>query len=90
MILEVPGVWECAVVGVPDERFGERPLAFVVAARDMPGDDAALLDRIRAHNDLHLGRVKQPAAIHLIGNLPRSATGKLLRRQLRALLQPSR
>jgi long-chain acyl-CoA synthetase len=85
VMLEVPGVWECAVVGVPDERFGERPVAFVVAARDMADDAAALLGRIRSHIELHLGRVKHPAAIHLIDSLPRSATGKLLRRQLRAL-----
>ncbi len=83
---EVPGVWECAVVGVPDERFGERPLAFVVADRQLAPDDEALLQRIRAHNQERLGKLKQPAEILFIDSLPRTATGKVLRRRLRELL----
>jgi fatty-acyl-CoA synthase len=90
-MLECPGVWECSVVGVPDERFGERPVAFVVAARDAISDaapnaapDAAtLLERLRAHNRERLGKLKQPDAIHLIDQLPRTPTGKVLRRELR-------
>lgn len=85
-MLEVPGVWECAVVGVPDERFGERPVAFVVPARDATDDTQSLLERVRAHNEQRLGRHKQPDDIHLIGSLPRTATGKVLRRRLRDLL----
>src|SRR5205823_7113390 len=68
-MLEVPGVSECAVVGVPDERFGERPVAFVVPASGDTADPAALLDRVRAHNRQHLGRLKQPEAIHLVDSL---------------------
>jgi long-chain acyl-CoA synthetase len=82
-ILEVPGVWDCAVVGVPDERFGERPVAFVVPARDDADDPAALVERIRAHNQAQLGRLKQPAEIRIIDALPRTPTGKVLRRVLR-------
>jgi len=90
-ILEVPGVWDCAVVGVPDERFGERPVAFVVAARDQAHDTAALLERIRAHNRDRLGRVKQPTDIRIVDALPRTATGKVLRRVLRdSFNDPSR
>jgi fatty-acyl-CoA synthase len=87
---EVPGVCECAVVGVPDERFGERPVAFVVSDNDAAHDGDALLERVRAHNRARLGRVKQPDQIHLIASLPRSATGKVLRRQLRELLNITR
>ncbi len=85
-MLDVAGVWECAVVGVPDERFGERPVAFVVPTREAGDNTATLLARVCEHNQRHLGRLKQPAEIHLIDSLPRSATGKLLRRQLRDLL----
>lgn len=81
VIRAVPGVWECAVVGWPDERFGETPVAFIVAARDadhdVPGD---VLHACR----LQLGRAKQPSRVELMAELPRSATGKLLRRALRA------
>jgi long-chain acyl-CoA synthetase len=82
-LLDAPGVRECAVVGVADEQFGERPVAFVVPARDSAGDAAALLDGIRAHTESRLGRLKQPREIHLIDELPRTATGKVLRRVLR-------
>ena len=88
-MLGVAGVWECAVIGVPDERFGERPVAFVVPTHDAGGDRPALLARIQAHNQQHLGKLKQPRDIHLIDSLPRTATGKVLRRQLRDLFNPT-
>ncbi|SEB22111.1 fatty-acyl-CoA synthase [Variovorax sp. YR216] len=83
VMLEAPGVWECSVIGVPDERFGERPVAFVVAARDAAHDTCALLERLRAHNRERLGKLKQPDEIRLVDHLPRTPTGKVLRRQLR-------
>jgi len=61
-----------------------------VAAHEAAHDTSALLERLRAHNRQRLGRFKQPADIHLIDSLPRSATGKVLRRQLRELLNTSR
>ena len=88
-MLEVPGVWECAVVGVPDQRFGERPVAFVVPAHGAGDDTASLLMRVRLHNRQRLGRHKQPDEIHLLESLPRTATGKVLRRRLRDLLDPA-
>lgn len=81
-IAQVPGVWECAVVGLPDERFGERPHAFVVPRRDQ--DPEAVIESVRRHCAQVLGRLKQPESIHLLTELPRTATGKLLRRALRA------
>ena len=103
-IREVPGVWDCAVVGVPDEHFGEPPVAFIVAAaQPAPAgargacerasesasdcDSHALLDAVRSHCESVLGRIKRPDAFHLIDALPRSPTGKLLRRELRAQLR---
>lgn len=79
VLREAPGVWDCAVVGVPDDSFGERPVAFVVAAHGSTLSTEAL----RNFCATRLGRTKQPAAFHVIDALPRSATGKLLRRQLR-------
>lgn len=84
VIQEVPGVRECAVVGVDDERFGERPVAFVVAERDT--DVEGLVQTIEAHDRRQLGRLKWPVAIHLVDDLPRSPIGKVLRRTLRAQL----
>ena len=85
-MLAVNGVWECAVVGVPDERFGERPVAFVVPTHERAGDTPALIAQVRAQLQGQLGRLKQPEHIHAIASLPRTATGKVLRRALRDLL----
>ena len=85
-ILEVPGVSECAVVGMADERFGERPLAFVVPEHGEVRAQQALVAAIEAHNRQRLGRLKWPSEIRIIEALPRSATGKVLRRVLRDLL----
>ena len=85
VMLEVPGVWDCAVVGIADERFGERPVAFIVATPEVT-DSTELAARVRAHTQRLLGRIKQPDAIHLVDSLPRTATGKVLRRRLRELL----
>ena len=82
VIREVDGVWDCAVVGMPDERFGERPVAFVVAARDVE-DVAALAARVTARCTEALGRIKRPDAVRFVAELPRTPTGKLRRRALR-------
>jgi long-chain acyl-CoA synthetase len=80
-ILEVAGVAECAVVGVPDDAFGERPVAFVVPDAMDQADE--LQPRILEHCRQHLGRIKRPDRLEFVDALPRSPTGKLLRRQLR-------
>lgn len=82
-IRQVAGVQDCAVVGFPDPDFGERPVAFVVP--ETAHSPAGLLERVRAHCMEHLGRIKRPERIELIADLPRTPTGKLLRRQLRTL-----
>jgi fatty-acyl-CoA synthase len=81
VIQEVDGVSECAVVGVADAEFGERPVAFIVP--ESPHSPASLLARIRKHCEQHLGKIKRPDRFELIVQLPRTPTGKLLRRQLR-------
>jgi long-chain acyl-CoA synthetase len=85
-LLRLASVADCAVVGWPDERFGERPVAFVVAAPDAAGDPASLLAAIQAHCAQHLGRFKRPSEIRIVGALPYSPTGKLLRRELRRIV----
>ena len=89
VLRDAPGVWDCAVVGMPDERFGERPVAFVVAAHNAACNATLSIDALRAFCETRLGRTKQPAAFHLIDALPRSATGKLLRRELRSKVEPT-
>ena len=84
-ILELTEVVDCAVVGAADAQFGERPVAFVVVARGHAAE--AVLERARAHCNARLGRVKQPAQFIAVESVPRTPTGKLLRRDLRASVQ---
>ena len=70
-----PAVREASVVGVPDDRLGEVPVAFVVGD---PVDDELLA----AHCREHLVPYKVPADFRWIDALPRSEVGKVLRREL--------
>ena len=73
-----PDVVESAVIGVPDDEFGQRLKAFVVL-RDGAALDA---DGIRAHVRKNLARFKIPRDVELVAELPRNATGKILKNGL--------
>ena len=74
-----PDVHEAAVVGVPDERLGEVPVAFVVGT-------PRWRKTLRLLCREHLVAYKVPVAFHQIDALPRSEIGKVLRRDLIARL----
>jgi acyl-CoA synthetase (AMP-forming)/AMP-acid ligase II len=79
VIYLLPEVSEVAVVGAPDERWGERPVAFVV-----PKPGASLdLATLEAHCRQHLARFKVPRELHIRTSLPRNPSGKVLKRHLR-------
>ena len=79
VLYEHPGVAECAVVGVPDERWGEVGRALVVL-RD---GAAATPEEILGFLDGRLARYKIPRTVVVVDTLARNASGKLLRRTLR-------
>jgi fatty-acyl-CoA synthase len=73
-----PGVVEAAVIGVPDEQFGQRLKAFVV-----PRPDAEVTaDDVCRHVRANLARFKVPRDVEFVDALPRNATGKVVRRDL--------
>lgn len=72
-----PGVLDAAVIGVPDDEAGEVPMAFVVLA---PGVEVAGIAAFMAQE---LSHYKQPKTIQVIDAIPKSASGKILRRLLK-------
>ena len=79
-----PAVAEAAVVGIPDERWGEVCVA-VVALR---GGATASEQELRDHCRASLAAFKVPKAVSLVDALPRSSVGKVLKDELRALFHP--
>jgi acetyl-CoA synthetase len=71
-----------AVIGVPDERRGQVPKAFVVLRADVAPSDQ-LADELRAHVRTRLAAHEVPREIVFLDDLPRTTTGKILRRALR-------
>ncbi len=76
------GAAECAVVGIPDERWGERPAALVVASGKGAPDETAL----RAGLQSALARYKHPDRIVFSKALPRNAMGKVLLDEVRRII----
>jgi len=79
ILLTHPDIRECAVIGLPDEKWGEAVTA-VVVARD--GSELTL-EGIRNHCSDALARYKLPKRLALVTELPRTSSGKVLKRQLR-------
>ena len=74
-----PRVADVAVVGVPSEQWGETPVAFVVPAQGSQPDP----EEIRGWANGRLGKTQRLASVRLVDALPRSAIGKVLKRELR-------
>ena len=84
-IYQFPGIKEAAVIGVPDSRRGEMPVAFVSMNEGATLDEKALLQFLRDK----LADYKIPKRVTALPALPRNATGKILKTSLRQMAQPS-
>jgi len=82
VLLEHPAVKECGVVGRPDAAAGEIPVAFV-ALRDGFVDSHRLSEELCAFVADRLTHYKQPREIRFVDAVPKTASGKILRRELR-------
>jgi fatty-acyl-CoA synthase len=83
-IMRFPGVQDCAVIGLPDEKWGERVTAVVQSDPSAPVD----VEELRAFVKAELGSVKTPKQIEVWTELPRSRVGKVLKSDIKSALRP--
>lgn len=76
-----PSVVECAVIGIPDEKWGETPLALLVLRKGAAATEAEIITFCREN----LAHFKCPKKVEFLESLPRTATGKLQKFKLREL-----
>jgi acyl-CoA synthetase (AMP-forming)/AMP-acid ligase II len=79
VILQHPAVYEVAVIGVPDETWGETVMALVALREGSPATE----DEIVEHCRQHLASYKKPREVRFVPSLPKSGYGKILKRELR-------
>ncbi len=85
IIYQFPGVKEAAVVGIPDLRKGEHPVAFVAPQEGSVLEEKSVLQFVRRR----LADYKVPREVRFMAALPRNATGKILKTALRQQVVPS-
>lgn len=82
VLSRLPGVTQAAVVGRPDERWGE----IVVAVLTLADGASVTREEVRTHCRAHLAAYKVPDEVHVLGEMPVNASGKILKRELRRVL----
>jgi acyl-coenzyme A synthetase/AMP-(fatty) acid ligase len=83
--MEHPAVRDCGVVAKPDLSAGEVPCAFIVLRTGFDSSDS-LAHELRAFVAERLTHYKQPREVHFVQAVPRTPSGKILRRELRRSL----
>ncbi|GAA3545767.1 hypothetical protein GCM10022222_31740 [Amycolatopsis ultiminotia] len=79
-IAALPGVRECAVVGVPDRKWGEMVTAVVVADRGYELSEDTVIASVKAA----IGSVQAPKRVHFVDTLPKTTAGKIDKKVIRA------
>jgi fatty-acyl-CoA synthase len=78
-VVSHPAVVEAAVIGVPDEQWGERPKAFVVLAEGQSATPEELIEHVKSQ----IARYKAPRDVEVVEALPKTSTGKVQKFELR-------
>ncbi|MFS8977235.1 fatty acid--CoA ligase [Cupriavidus necator] len=86
LIADVPGVQECAVIGVPDAKWGERPMAFIVRKPGIRLEPGAICERLLEHVEskrISKYAVPELGRIVFVSEIPRTSVGKINKKALR-------
>jgi fatty-acyl-CoA synthase len=78
-VLSHPAVLEAAVVGVPDEKWGERPKAFVTIRSGQSAEPDAIVEHVKSV----IARYKAPREVEIVDELPKTSTGKIQKNVVR-------
>ena len=85
LILQHPGAAEAAVVGIPDDKWGERPLALVVKKPDADVDEQSVKDLVMGYADKGIiSKYGVPDRVKFVDELPRTSVGKLDKKKMRS------
>jgi fatty-acyl-CoA synthase len=92
IVLRMPGIAEAAVVGVPDDRWGERPVAFVVRKAQLEAQPTE--DAVRKHVQEFaergvISKYAVPDRVYFVDTIPKTSVGKLDKKVIRARLSES-
>jgi acyl-CoA synthetase (AMP-forming)/AMP-acid ligase II len=79
VIYQLPGVAECAVFGIPDDRFGELPAAYIALKAGATLTEAAVI----AHCEQRLARFKRPRLVKFVADFPKTPIGKIQKNLLK-------
>lgn len=84
VLMELPGVSECAAIGVDDPAKGQMLVVFVIASGDSR-NDKSFAAAVSRHAEQRLGRALRPGRVHVVHQLPKTRTSKIMRRVLRGV-----
>jgi long-chain acyl-CoA synthetase len=79
-----PAIFEATVVGIPDEEWGEKVMALIVLKEGQKATEEEIIDYCRKH----LATYKKPKSVIFVNSLPKTPTGKILKRELRIQYTP--
>jgi acyl-CoA synthetase (AMP-forming)/AMP-acid ligase II len=82
-VTQYPGIAQCAVIGLPSEKWGESVHAILVASPDSEVAGALTVSELRTFCKQHIAGYKCPASLEFVESLPISAAGKILKTELR-------
>jgi len=82
-IMALPQIQECAVIGVPDDKWGEAVKALVVLKNDPKQGEALTESEVIAHCKAKLGGVKSPKSVEFVPEIPKTPAGKFDRKAMR-------